>query len=471
MKNYRGVWKLSWAGLAILAVLYSGVVTAAEEPGEKTPPAQVQEEEAPKKPEKPPEKPPELGKLLPSLIPSAPTTTFEAGPSMGILAPYGYSAAMETLSSGWQRHRLGPVTVAPFLGYDALYRTNIYQTSTNKKSDFINTLNPGLSFELPMAKKHKLSVGYLGNAFIYSRYGNNSHYDQTINADASFNFPRWSVRFGNGLRIATEERTAQNARQRDYTRESPYFAATLKFADRWRLEGNYQFEALTFAKQEDSTDNYQYHTMGWSLYYKFWPKTSALVQYVLLLRQHPNDSTQNNAVHTPMVGLTWDPTAKLSGTIKFGYTISDYYTKLPTRSNNPGSWAMSIQTLYRFSRYTNLALVAQRSIQEDADENNNAYVNTGLYLTLSHYFHYFKVNSYAVFSFYQNNYQENSFDGYTGEFKRRVDSVVSAGAGLSRPFTRWLRLRLDYIYNNKASNFGGFSYNEHRVLLGAQTSF
>jgi hypothetical protein len=450
--------------------MYSGVVAGAEVPAEKQVPAQVQEEEVPKKPEKPPEKPIELPQLL-EKVPVAPTTTFEAAPSYGISAPYGYSAAYDTLSRGWQRHRLGPVVVAPFFEYDALYRTNIYQTPTDKKSDFVNTLNPGLAFELPIAKTHKLSVGYLGNAFIYSKYGNNTHYDQNINADAAFNFPRWGLRLGNTFRIATEERTAQNARQREYTRESPYFGATYKFADRWRLEGNYQFEALTFAKSEDSPSNYQYHTASWSLNYKFWPKTTALVQYVLLFRQHPDNTIKNNTVHTPLLGLTWDPTAKLSGTVKFGYTITEYYTKLPTRNNNPSSWAMSIQTLYRFSRYTNLALVAQRSIQEDADNFNNAYVNTGVFLTLTHLFHYFNVNSYAAFSFYRNAYQENTFDSYTGEFKRRDDNVISAGAGLSRPFTRWLQLRLDYLYNNKASNFFGYRYNEHKLMLGAQTSF
>ena len=35
MKKYRGVWKLGWAGLAILALLYSGMVIAAEAPAEK----------------------------------------------------------------------------------------------------------------------------------------------------------------------------------------------------------------------------------------------------------------------------------------------------------------------------------------------------------------------------------------------------------------------------------------------------
>jgi hypothetical protein len=246
-------------------MLYAGVVTAAEAPDEKGVTPQVQEEEVPKPPEKPPEKPLTLPELLEKVPYAGPATTFEVGPSYGTFAPYGYGAAFDTLGRGWQRHKIGPVVVSPFFEYDALYRSNIFQSSFDKKSDFINVINPGIRFELPVANKHRLSAGYLGNYFIYSRFNNESHYDHNLNADASFNFPRWSFRFGNTLRLATEERTAQNLRQRDYTREVPYFGASFKFADRWRIDGNYQFEALEFAKQVDRRDNYQSHTASWSM--------------------------------------------------------------------------------------------------------------------------------------------------------------------------------------------------------------
>lgn len=43
------------------------------------------------------------------------------------------------------------------------------------------------------------------------------------------------------------------------------------------------------------------------------------------------------------------------------------------------------------------------------------YINTGLCLTLSHYF---QVNSYPGLSFYRKVYQEDSFDGFDGGISR-----------------------------------------------------
>ena len=85
----------------------------------------------------------------------------------GSLAPYGYGGAEDTLQRGWDSHKLGPVRVSPYLEYDALYRTNVFQTYNNKKSDFVNMISPGIRFELPVAGTHRLSLGYLGNSYIY----------------------------------------------------------------------------------------------------------------------------------------------------------------------------------------------------------------------------------------------------------------------------------------------------------------
>jgi polysaccharide biosynthesis protein VpsM len=471
MNEHWGRWKLSSVCLAGLMALYAGLAIGAEGPGEKSVPPPVQEEEVRRPPEKPAEKPPELSKLLQGIVPYTASTSFEVEPSTGILAPYGNGVAQDTLIRGWQKHHLGPVNIAPYFEYDTIYRTNIYQTSTDKKWDFINVLNPGIRLEMPVAKTSKVSLGYLGNYFIYSRYSNNSHCDHNINADAAFNLSRLSIRVGNTLRLATEERTAQNAQQRPYAWESPYLSATYVFADRWKIEGNYQMDYLNFLRQVDRLDDRIYNTFGTSLFYKFWPKTSALLQYIAVMRDHPFNTINNNTVHTFLGGFNWDPTAKLSGTAKFGYTIADYDEELPSRGNAPNSWALSVQTLYRYSRYTNLALVAQRSIQEDADSANSAYINSGLILTLNHQFHYFQINSYLAISYYNNSYIVNNIDPGTGELKKRNDNIFSAGGGLSRPLTKWLRVRIDYIYYNRGSNFATFTFNEHKVLLGLQSSF
>jgi polysaccharide biosynthesis protein VpsM len=470
MKTYRDrVWVFGAALLGVLLLLSTGVTRGAEPPATE-PSTTAAEEETP---QKPPEKPPETPRFLPSGVlytPYIPFNTLVAGPSTGITAPYGNAAATDSLARGWQTHRLGALRVTPFLGYDAIYCSNLFQTPNNKKADFANTISPGIRLELPVAQQHRLSLGYFANAFLYSRYGSQSHYDQNFNADAALNFPKMDVRFGSALRLATEQANTQIQQQRQYNRITPYFAAGYKFADVWRIEGTYQFDTLLFPKKDNQVDNYQDHLMTWSLFYKFWPKTAAFVQYSVDFRTHPNYPLNDNVTHFPSLGLQWDPTAKISGSVKVGYTVADYNHNTIERGNSTGGVAFSAQTIYKFSRYTNVALVAQRSIQENADNLNNGYYNSGLFLTVNHLFHYFQVSSYAAFAFYHNNYVGDTFNSGTGEFQHRVDNIVSAGVGLSRPVTNWLRLRLDYLYTNQSSNFSGLSYNQHFVSFGAQTS-
>ena len=473
--------------LVILLILFSGTVKAAEPQAEKSALAQAEEEAATQ--QKPPEKPPEvLPQYLPGVTPFAPyapyITTFGPGPVTGSLAPYGYGGAYDSLMRGWNSHKLGPFRVYPYLEYDALYRSNVFQTYNNKKSDFVNMISPGIQFELPVAGTHRLSLGYLGNSYIYSRFGDNSHYDQNVNADAALNFSKLSLRVGAAYRNATEEASLFQVgpnftlgQQRVYNRVTPYFNAAYKMADLWRLETNYQFDSLSYAKNIYRFNDYQANTAGGTLFYKFWPKTSVLVQYIANIQTHPYDPSTDYVVQTPMVGLRWEPTAKLSGTIKVGYSITNYYNNnIAPRGSNPDGLALSIQALYKLSRYTQMSLVAQRALQEDVNFTNslfgnNSYFNTGLLFTLTQFWHKFNVTSYLAFSYYNNQYIYNNFDPGTGELKNRVDNIIYAGGGLSRPITRWLRLRLDYLYYNRGSNFNQYPTNEHKVMLGVQSTF
>jgi hypothetical protein len=477
MGHRWGTLKFAGICLVMLMVWCSAGVAATAPQSETVVP--TEEQAAPE--QKPPEKPPEFLPPIyyPGIVPYAPyTTTFAPSPSTGLMAPYGYGPAEDTLGRGWVTHPLGPVLVTPYLEYDGIYRSNVFETYNDKKSDFVNALDPGVKFQLPIeGGQHNLSVGYLGNGFIYSRYTDLSHYDNNVNGDASFNWSKLSVKFGSAFRAATEEPTATTgppfltAQERFYYRTTPYFSTIYKVADLWRIEGNYQFDNLSFPKTQDRIDDYQYNTAGATLFYKFWPKTSALLQYLVSFRNHPYDSGDNNTVQTPMVGLTWEPTAKLSGTVKVGYSFANYWQDLPGRNNFPDTWSMSVQTIYKITRYTQASLLAQRGFAEDVDYGNNPYITSGLWLTFSHFFHALDVTSYVSFAYYNNNYLNNTQDTDTGAFQRRNDNYESFGAGLSRPLTKWLRVRVDYLYENRGSNLSFASYNEHKVLAGLQTSF
>jgi hypothetical protein len=410
---------------------------------------------------------------FPGILPPSSYGTLDVGPAVGVLAPYGVPAAYDTMTRGWRSHSLGPVRFYPYLELGGIYRSNIFQTSGHKQSDWVNSINPGLRVELPLAGRHRLSAGYLGNYFIYSRFTDQSHYDHNANVDALFNFRGGlTLQFGNAFRSATEEASADTDRQRPYIRNVPYLLATYRLSDRWKVQGAYTFDYLDFNKAVDRVNDYREHTAGFTVYYRFWPKTAALAQYIFTARDYPYEQFSNNVSHSGLFGLTWDPTAKITGTVKVGFTIKDFEQRLGGRDNTPSSWLMSAQTLYRLNNYNTFSLTAQHSLQQDVDQAlNNVYRNTGIFFAWNYNWHFLNSTVYAAASYVNNDYLNDSVEPGTGELKRRQDNIFSVGGGISRPFSTWLRLRLDYQFVNKASNFATYSYNEHRVLIGAQMAF
>jgi hypothetical protein len=288
-----------------------------------------QETTSTEKKEVPPERPVEPPGYFPGIPTSTPYGTLELGPTSGALAPYGNPAAYDTLKRGWHSITVKGVRLTPYFEGDGVYRSNIYLTPNNKLSDYIFVLTPGLRAEVPLAGKNRLSLGYLGTGYVYTTHGANSHYDQNVNSDLELHLKSgWYVRFGNTLRVAAEERNSEFSSSRRYLRNTPYATISYAFADRWKAEVNYQFDTLDFFKSVDKVNNYNAQAVGTTLYYRFLPKTSALVQYVFTYRGFPNTPFDNTTNHSPMVGLTWAPTAKLSGTMKYGYTFDQYQTSM-----------------------------------------------------------------------------------------------------------------------------------------------
>jgi hypothetical protein len=452
----------------LLITLGSGKAWGQVSPEQGTP------EEAVKEQPKPEEVPGVPKREEPGYFPTILFPTYygivQAGPVKGVLAPYGNPLAFDNLRRGWVTHGVGPLLVTPYLEYDGLYRSNIY-LSPNPKSDWVNTAIPGLQVELPIAGLHRLSMGYLGQYWMFSEHTGESHYDHNANVDAELNFRGGlSLRGGDGFRAATEERTTETGRRRPYICDTPYLLAAYNISEKTKIQATYQYTLWQYSRSIDKIDNYRNNMAGVFLFYKFLPRTSALAGYSFSSYAYPSYTQDNNYQHSPFIGLTWDPTTKLTGNIKFGYTFQNYTNHLPGRTNSPNSWAFSLGTIYRYSRYTTLNLSAQRSIQQDIDFANLSYMSTALWVSLSHDWTALRMASYVSFAYANSSYVNSGINPSTGLPSPREDNTISIGAGVSRPFASWLRLRLDYNYSNKTSDYFLYSYHEHRVLVGVQLS-
>jgi hypothetical protein len=459
----------------LLITLGAGKAWGQVSPEQGTLEQAVQEQAKPQEQPKPEKVSPIPEREKPGYFPTILFPTYygivQAGPKTGLLAPYGNPYAFDTLRRGWVTHGAGPLLVTPYLEYDGLYRSNIYLSPTNPQSDYINAVTPGVEVELPFGGLHRLSMGYLGQYWMYSDHTEESHYDHNANIDAEINFRGGlSLRGGDAFRAATEERTTETGRRRPYLQDTPYFLASYNVSEKTKIQATYQYDIWQYDRSIDQIDNYRNNLAGLFLFYKFLPRTSALAGYVFSSRVYPSYTQDNNIQNSPFIGLTWDPTTKLTGNIKFGYTFQNYENHLPGRNNSPNSWAFSLGSIYRYSRYTTLNLSAQRSIQQDIDFANATYYSTALWVSLTHDWAYFRVASYVSFAYANSSYVNSGINPSTGLLSPREDNTYTIGAGVSRPLTPWLRLRLDYNYTDDASSYFLYSYHEHRVLLGVQLS-
>ncbi|HQO64616.1 MAG TPA: outer membrane beta-barrel protein, partial [Syntrophorhabdus sp.] len=61
--------------------------------------------------------------------------------------------------------------------------------------------------------------------------------------------------------------------------------------------------------------------------------------------------------------------------------------------------------------------------------------------------------------------QERTPEPFTGFFKERTDKVYSTGIGAFYDIQKYLKVRLDYNYINRDSNFENYSFGENRVMF------
>ena len=99
-----------------------------------------------------------------------------------------YGATGEGLTGGGLK--VGPVSLHPFLGVAESYTDNVFRRDTNRRTDFLTVIAPGLQALLPFgADKHSLLLDYRAGQFLYKNFTENNALAQDATAHLSLNFP------------------------------------------------------------------------------------------------------------------------------------------------------------------------------------------------------------------------------------------------------------------------------------------
>ncbi|NOQ96055.1 MAG: outer membrane beta-barrel protein [Desulfobacterales bacterium] len=365
----------------------------------------------------------------------------------------------------WAEIKLGPVQVHPGIEVEEVYRTNIYQTETNEKDDWITAISPSLSLNLPVRGRHEVYLGYSGFGYIYDDYGSEDHYDQIWDSHLFLDFPGGlATRLSGSITDATLERSPGVNRQRPYKEYNTELNLEYAFAKRWQARASYLYDDLVFDKDIDDRQSYTTNTIAVIMQYRILPRTWALVEGAYAENSYDEAGINDNDVYVMFLGLEWGPKGKLRGELKGGYAWKSYSQHMARRDNSPSDWSSQVGLTWDVNRRTSFKVTASRAFVDDIDFLNASYVSTIFRLGFQRRIHSkITFNTYGAYKL--NEYTDKLIEPSTSIRKDREDEAIRVGLGLRYDIRDYLFMGMEWYYEDENSNFREYSYSENRLII------
>lgn len=301
---------------------------------------------------------------------------------------------------------LGPVKVDPFFATSEAYDNNIFDTTSDKKSDLITVLTPGINLSSPIKSiKSEANFNYRANFLEYADHTDESHVDQYLAGSFKTMFP-----YGLGLTIKdifydTEQPPyfsliygEQVNRIRRHTND---FSATVALPEYFgRLEpeiyySNYdiQYEdstiistqgtSTTTTKFNGKNSSYNTQIIGTRLTYKLFTKLNTLTEFNIGKTNYDTDVIGDSEFFESLFGVQFKETAKTTGIFKIGYRIRNYDNETFNQFNG---MVLSYESRTQLTASTFLDILLRKSQEEalvtNTINNRNFYELNSIYLTI-----------------------------------------------------------------------------------------
>jgi hypothetical protein len=349
---------------------------------------------------------------------------------------------------------VGQLEIHPSLILKEEYNDNIYELSNHETGSFITTYSPGIAFQVPF-QRHLLNMDYRADIIEPSRHQNYQTENHFANIILDLDFNRLNIQIGDNWARDSVEPDAEEDVRNDYNQNRFFLDTSYKLANRYKIKGffrneNREFNTFHKSWHDPELDNYMKNEVGFNLFYRFLPLTSALFEYGYthisnLDKGNPSTDSNTNRV---WLGLTWEATSKITGTIKGGYVYRDYHGDIDDFSN----FGMKADLNYELTSYTTIALNGFRKpvdtcVTEEEGIYGPYYVSTGGTLSLDHKLTH-KISANAHVSYRNDDYEEKGIYGK----KRRDDDCIGLGVGVNYQVQDWLGCEVSYSYVDNDSN-------------------
>lgn len=341
--------------------------------------------------------------------------------------------------------------------YDDNFRANQGDT----ESSWITTVTPTFMLGAEGRKgAYRVTYQAVSDTFHSSQQDNNT--DHHLTADAALQFNARNRLVGNLGHHRVEETAALEVGAENDRYTTDDIGAVYSFGAqeaRAQVDVGAKYSELRYLnnvvnedKERDTT------TLNSIFYYRIGAKTKALVEVRHIDVDYLNDTSNRSGQSLAYLGgLTWDATAKTTGTVKIGREKKDYdAASVDSQSNGMVEAGISWQP----RTYSTFSLTARKA-QDEGDQNGATSVDTESYnLSWDHeWTELVKSNLFYGWS-------ERDYNGSI----ERSDENNSYGASLTYSLRRWLDLGIGYRYSDNDSTFSGQSFERNIYQLSVSAS-
>ncbi len=382
---------------------------------------------------------------------------------------------------------VGPLRLHPHMGVAQMYTDNVFRTNSNKTSDFLTTLSPGIQARLPFAGFHTFLIDYRTNLQYYSRTTSNDVQDQSAIGAVKFNFP-------GGLKVDLQ---GEHQLGHDPRGSAVDDVNTQRLGvNKWTADG-FTGHAEYFGAQ--SSVGLYVQTLRWKyLTNNQGPIRDRLTNRADLMfsrnitdrmslratvgaQQSIYDQNKNldNVIYTFSGGATWNVSEVTSGDILVGYQhvqftraqvnqpppLNQFFRDKDTYSN----FYVMGRVNWQATPLLTVTLQLYRTIQQTVASGSLFYTATGVNLTARH-----ALTDRTTLNInlgYEHDNFQGSSSGGTATGSDRSEDLKNVAIGVNYQAVKWVGLGAQYIFEDRRSTQALFTYQANTFMLSAQTLF
>jgi polysaccharide biosynthesis protein VpsM len=389
--------------------------------------------------------------------------------------------------------------VHPFLGLSTEYTDNLFNVNTNKTSNLLSTITPGIWLAVPQLKEaptpivtNNTSAGglqmalpdskgferfntYLLGSTDFKNYSHDSDlndygarleglFKYNLRGGLSFSvmnsFNRSQDRFDGGNINSTNK-------LRQYYSNLVLSDIDWKFSEKFQTKLEYSNFLLNY--NDDSVNFMDRKDNSGSLYgiYNYSVKTALFLQYQYVDVSYDSSGIRDNTQNFIYGGIDWKSTEKTSLNFKVGTQNRDLkddtIDETTDGDSDKSGLALELALQYQIREKTKVALSVHRKIDESDSQTAESTDIVGGVLRYEQQFSE-RINGTCDFSYEHADY--NQFINYGA----RKDDLYGFRPAVQYAFRDWLMFELAYKFESRDSSEDIYNYDTNTIFLSANAA-